>query len=146
MIHGEELSDIPEDNITEDLEVEKSLKCPQFESKRKKTVETDSTVGYNLEYFKPLGVLKIIKERKWLKTVTQIEGFIPRIVQEFYCNIHEDMADPTSPFYRKIYLLGHVSDLSYKNIADYLGISMVNIDKFDKEYTIDKVASELLGD
>ncbi|PON56565.1 hypothetical protein TorRG33x02_296150 [Trema orientale] len=102
--------------------------------------------NFNLDSFKPLGIVKILKERKWLKTVSNVEGYVPRIVQEFYCNIREEMADPHSPFYHKIFLQGHIYDFNYQVIADYLDIPVVATDEYEKEYEVDKVASELLGD
>ncbi|PON49065.1 hypothetical protein TorRG33x02_318660 [Trema orientale] len=102
--------------------------------------------NFNLDSLKPLGIVKILKDLQWMKTVTGFEGYVPRIVQEFYCNIHEDMADPLSPFYQKVYVRGHVYEFSFLTIADFLDIPMVELDEYEKEYAIDTVASELLGD
>ncbi|PON49410.1 hypothetical protein TorRG33x02_317800 [Trema orientale] len=169
MIPEEELSDIPEEDIPEDQDEEDSPEAVATETaigydislahssvfytaKNEKYMDEYERRGFidernfNLDSFKPLGIVKILKERKWLKTVSKVEGYVPRIIQEFYCNIQEEMANPESPFYHKIFLRGHIYDFNYQVIADYLDIPVVATDEYVKEYEVDKIASELLGD
>ncbi|PON83206.1 hypothetical protein TorRG33x02_210400 [Trema orientale] len=169
MIPEEELSDIPEEYIPEDQDEEDSPEAIATKiatgydislahSSVFYTAENEEYMdeyerrgfiderNFNLDSFKPLGIVKILKERKWLKTVSKVEGYVPRIIQEFYCNIREEMADPESLFYHKIFLRGHVYDFNYQVIADYLDIPIVATDEYVKEYEVDKVVFELLGD
>ncbi|PON78163.1 hypothetical protein PanWU01x14_021450 [Parasponia andersonii] len=169
MIPEEELSDIAEANIPEDQDEGDSPEAIATETatgydislahssmfyttineeymdeyERRRFIDERN---FNLNSFKPLGIVKIWKERKWLKTVSKVEGYVPRIRQEIYCNIRGEMADLESPFYRKIFLRGHVYDLNYQVIADYLDIPVVATDEYEKEDEIDKAVSELLGD
>ncbi|PON81800.1 hypothetical protein TorRG33x02_224110, partial [Trema orientale] len=56
------------------------------------------------------------------------------------------MADPASFFYQKVYVREHVYDFSFLTIADFLDIPMVEVDEYEKDHTIENVASKFLGD
>lgn len=98
-----------------------------------------------LESFRPLGIRKIIVDHKWDSTVTNIEEYVPRIMQEFYANLYENVDNKENVKYRKVYVRGHIYKFSLKDICDFLKIHLYDFDDFDKEYDMDKVASELLG-
>ena len=91
----------------------------------------------NLESFRILGVRKILVDNEWLKYVIEIEGYVPRVVKEFYANLSEHIDFLGKPTYRKVYFRGHVYEFFPKVICDYLKIPLFNLDEFEKEYHID---------
>ena len=97
-----------------------------------------------METFRTIGVQKIIKDREWIHTVSDVKGFIPTVVYEFYANLSENLNVAKSLLFEKVYVCGHVYEFSPTAICEFLKILMYSFNEFDKTYIMDGVASELL--
>ena len=53
------------------------------------------------------GVIKNIEDRGWLGSLTGLDGFVPRVVQEFYANLNDDLFDSKSSMFGQVYVRGH---------------------------------------
>ena len=85
-----------------------------------------------------------VHDRKWLKTVSCIKGFVPRIVHEFYANMSEDIETKRHPCYYKVYVRGHVYDFSCRFINDLFQAPSFDFDDSNKDYDDDdEVATKL---
>ena len=87
---------------------------------------------------------KIIADREWIHIVSDVKGFIPNVVHEFYANLSENGDVAESLEFEKVYVCCHVYEFSPKAICEYLKIPMYSFNEFDKTYNMDGVASELL--
>ncbi|XP_062075082.1 uncharacterized protein LOC133779101 [Humulus lupulus] len=76
---------------------------------------------------KVFGVIKNIEDRWWLGSLTGFDGFVPRVVQEFYCNLNDALFDSNAA-----------------EIAKVLNLppTVINV---AMEFNKDKVLSELVG-
>ena len=81
----------------------------------------------DLDSFKCIGVLKVLKDREWMFTTTEISGFVPNMVYEFFANISENIDDFESLKYHKVYVRGHVYELSPRAISNYLKIPIMSL-------------------
>ena len=66
----------------------------------------------DLDTFRLLGVQKIKHDRKWLKTVSSIKGFVLRIVHEIYANLSDQVDNKGHSCIGKVYVKGHAYDFS----------------------------------
>ena len=96
------------------------------------------------ETFRTIGVQKIIEDREWMHTVSDIKGFIRCVIHEFYANLSENINVAESLEFEKVYVCGRVYEFSTKVICEYLKILMYSFNEFDKTYNMDGVMSELL--
>ncbi|XP_019166882.1 PREDICTED: uncharacterized protein LOC109162650 [Ipomoea nil] len=63
----------------------------------------------------------ILVTNQLLGTVTNIEPYEAKIVQEFYCNLTKTISTPSSPMYGKAYLRGKFYKFTPDTINKYLG-------------------------
>ncbi|XP_062103657.1 uncharacterized protein LOC133814752 [Humulus lupulus] len=73
------------------------------------------------------GVIKNIEDRGRLGSLTGFNGFVPRVIQEFYANLNDDLFDSKS------FMFGQVLNIPSAVINDVV------------EFNKDKVLSELVG-
>ena len=63
------------------------------------------------------GVIGILQETEWLGTLQGFYGSIERIIKEFYANLTNNLLDPKSLFFGKVYVKGHYLSFFVKDIA-----------------------------
>ncbi|XP_062075273.1 uncharacterized protein LOC133779313 [Humulus lupulus] len=95
---------------------------------------------------RPFGVLTMLPDRKWTGSLVKFTGLVDRIVKEFYANITDEIIDPKSPLYCKVYVRGHWSSFSPQDIAQalHLPLDVENDDDLDSPDK-DEVITELVG-
>ena len=98
-----------------------------------------------IKSFRALRVHKIIEEMGWVSTITNILRFIAKVVHEFYATLNDNVAVLGEKEFGKVYVMGHIYDFSLRPICDYLHIHVLDYTKFEKDYALDSVATELLG-
>ena len=99
-----------------------------------------------METFRTIGhVQDIIEDKEWIYTVSNLKGFIPSVVHEFYVNLSKNVDVTKSLEFEKVYVHGHVYVFSPRAICEYLKILMYSFNEFDKTYNMGGFASELLG-
>ncbi|KAM6562997.1 hypothetical protein CsatB_022995 [Cannabis sativa] len=64
----------------------------KFYENRNFTVEKN----FNVIAHKPFGVYNMLKERQWVDTLIGFDGYVDRIVKEFYANITDEFLDEDS--------------------------------------------------
>ena len=87
---------------------------------------------------------RLLEDREWIHTVSNVKGFIHTVVHEFYANLFEIVNVAESLEFEKVYVHGHIYEFSPKEICEYLKIPMYSFNDFDRTYIMDGVASELL--
>ncbi|XP_062118905.1 uncharacterized protein LOC133832602 [Humulus lupulus] len=102
--------------------------------------------NYVLSDHRPYGVLTMLQDKKWTGSLVKFTGFVDRIVKEFYYNITDEIIDPKSPLYCKVYVRGHWFSFSPQDIAQALHLPLDvenddDLDSLDK----DEVITELVG-
>ncbi|KAM6548535.1 hypothetical protein CsatB_020211 [Cannabis sativa] len=69
----------------------------KFYENRNFTVEKN----FNVIAHKPFGVYNMLKERQWVDTLIGFDGYVDRIVKEFYANITDEFLDEDSFMFGK---------------------------------------------
>ena len=92
-----------------------------------------------------MGIQKLIEDRGWESTISNIPRFIAKVVHEFYANLSDYIVVQGEPQFEKVFVRGHVYEFSSRAICEYLNIPIPENFTFEKEYVIDDVATELLG-
>ena len=87
----------------------------------------------DLGTFRLIAMKKIVHNRKWLKTISNIRRFVPRIVYEFYANMSGQINTKSHPYFCKIYFRGYVYDFSSKVINDFFQAPSFDFDDFQKD-------------
>ncbi|XP_062118597.1 uncharacterized protein LOC133832245 [Humulus lupulus] len=102
--------------------------------------------NYVLSDHRPYGVLTMLQDKKWTGSLVKFTGFVDRIVKEFYANLTNEIIEPKSSVYNKVFVRGHWFSFSPQDIALALHLPL------DVEYdvdgaTLDKdmVITELVG-
>ncbi|XP_062104412.1 uncharacterized protein LOC133815611 [Humulus lupulus] len=90
------------------------------------------------------GVIKNIEDQGWLGSLTGLDGFVPRVVQEFYDNLNDDLFDSKSFMFGQVYVQGHWYLFSAAEIAKVLNLPPT-VDNVAVEFNKDTVLSELVG-
>ena len=98
-----------------------------------------------LESFRALKVEKIVCERGWESTVTNIPRFVTKVVLEFYANLSDNLLVETEDEFQKVFVQGHVYEFSPRVISEYLNITIPENFNYERNYVLDDVAFELLG-
>ena len=98
-----------------------------------------------LESFRAMGVERIICERGWESTISNIPRFVSKVIHEFYANLSDEMLVEGEEQFEKVFVRGHVYDFSPRVISEYLNIFIPENFNFERDYVLDDVASELLG-
>ncbi|XP_062085465.1 uncharacterized protein LOC133791559 [Humulus lupulus] len=95
---------------------------------------------------RPYGVLTMFQDRKWIGSLVKFTGFVDRIVKEFYANLTNEIIDPKSPLYCKVYVRGHWCSFSPQDIAQALYLPLDVKDDDDlASLNKDEVITELVG-
>ena len=59
-----------------------------------------------LESFRDTGVQKIIEERGWESTISNVPRFMAKLVYELYANLNDNIADPGKREFERVMLEG----------------------------------------
>ncbi|XP_062114147.1 uncharacterized protein LOC133825184 [Humulus lupulus] len=126
-----------DDDVASEAEFDPS-EDPHVSPKGKKAVKIPEI------HTKVFGVIKNIEDRGWLGSLTGFDGFVPRIVQEFYANLNDDLFDSKSFMYGQVYVRGNWYLFSAAEIAKVLNLPppVINV---VVEFNKDKVLSQLVG-
>ena len=98
-----------------------------------------------LESFRAVGVERIVCERGWESTVSNIPRFVTKAIHEFYAKLNDNMLVEGEEHFEKVFIRRHVYDFSPRVINEYINISIPENFNFERDYVLDDVASELLG-
>ncbi|XP_062113670.1 uncharacterized protein LOC133824713 [Humulus lupulus] len=102
--------------------------------------------NYVLSDHQPFGVLTMLQDRKWTGSLVKFTGFVDRIVKEFYANLTNEIIEPKSPLYNKVFVRGHWFSFSPQYIAHALHLPL-DVEDDDDLASLDKdtVITELVG-
>ncbi|XP_062114165.1 uncharacterized protein LOC133825204 [Humulus lupulus] len=102
--------------------------------------------NYVLSDHRPYGVLTMLQDKKWTGSLVKFTFFVDRIVKEFYANLTNEIIEPKSPLYCKVYVRGHWFSFSPQDIAHALHLPL-DIEDDDDLASLDKdaVITELVG-
>ncbi|XP_062104339.1 uncharacterized protein LOC133815523 [Humulus lupulus] len=102
--------------------------------------------NYVLSDHRPYGVLTMLQDRKWTGSLVKFIGFVDRIVKEFYANLTNEIIEPKSPLYCKVFVRGHWFSFSPQDIAHALHLPL-DVKDDDDLATLDKdtIITELVG-
>ncbi|XP_062114193.1 uncharacterized protein LOC133825243 [Humulus lupulus] len=102
--------------------------------------------NYVLSDHRPYGVLTMLQDRKWTGSLVKFTGFVDRIVKEFYANLTNEIIEPKSPLYCKVFVRGHCFSFSPQDIAHALHLPL-DVEDDDVLATLDKdtVITKLVG-
>ncbi|XP_062119342.1 uncharacterized protein LOC133833100 [Humulus lupulus] len=87
--------------------------------------------NYVLSDHRPFGVLTMLQDRQWTGSLVKFSGFVDRIVKEFYANITNEIIEPSSPLYNKVFVRGHWFSFSPQDIALALHLPLTVEDDVD---------------
>ncbi|XP_062085535.1 uncharacterized protein LOC133791632 [Humulus lupulus] len=126
-----------DENVSSEAESDPS-EDPPVSPKGKKSVQIPEIRT------KVFGVIKNIEDRGWLGSLTRLDGFVPRVVQEFYANFNDDLFDSKSFMFGQVYVRGHWYLFSAAEFAKVLDMPH-SVDNIAVEFNKDTVLSELVG-
>ncbi|XP_062094277.1 uncharacterized protein LOC133800335 [Humulus lupulus] len=102
--------------------------------------------NYVLSDHRPFGVLTMLQDRQWTGSLVKFSGFVDRIVKEFYANLTNEIIEPSSPLYNKVFVRGHWFSFSPQDIALALHLPLDVEDDVDSaSLDRDMVITELVG-
>ncbi|XP_062087357.1 uncharacterized protein LOC133794141 [Humulus lupulus] len=102
--------------------------------------------NYVLSDHRPFGVLTMLQDRQWTGSLVKFSGFVDRIVKEFYANLTNEIIEPSSPLYNKVFVRGHWFSFSPQDIALALHLPLAFEDDVDgASLDKDMVITELVG-
>ncbi|XP_062119302.1 uncharacterized protein LOC133833060 [Humulus lupulus] len=102
--------------------------------------------NYVLSDHRPYGVLTMLQDRKWIGYLVKFTGFVDRIVKEFYANFTNEIIEPKSSLYNKVFVRGHWFSFSPQDIALALHLPLdVEDDDYVASLDKDMVITELVG-
>ncbi|XP_062104360.1 uncharacterized protein LOC133815547 [Humulus lupulus] len=102
--------------------------------------------NYVLSDHRPYGLLTMLQDRKWTGSLVKFTGFVDRIVKEFYANLTNEIIEPKSSLYNKVFVRGHWFSFSPQDIALALHLPL-DVEDDDNVASLDKdtVITELVG-
>ncbi|XP_062118704.1 uncharacterized protein LOC133832369 [Humulus lupulus] len=102
--------------------------------------------NYVLSDHRPYGVLTMLQDRKWTGSLVKFTGFMDRLVKEFYANLTNEIIEPNSPLYCKVFVRGHWFSFSPQDIALAFHLPL-DVEDDDDLASLDKdaVITELVG-
>ncbi|XP_062080810.1 uncharacterized protein LOC133785608 [Humulus lupulus] len=101
--------------------------------------------NYVLSDHRPFGVLTMLQDRQWTCSLVKFTGFVDRIVKEFYANLTNEIIEPKSPLYNKVFVRGHWFSFSPQDIALALHLPLDVEDDDVASLDKDMVITELVG-
>ncbi|XP_062103742.1 uncharacterized protein LOC133814847 [Humulus lupulus] len=102
--------------------------------------------NYVLSDHRPFGVLTMLQDRQWTGSLVKYSGFVDRIVKELYANLTNEIIEPSSPLYNKVFVRGHWFSFSPQDIALALHLPLDVEDDVDgASLDKDMVITELVG-
>ncbi|XP_062075633.1 uncharacterized protein LOC133779729 [Humulus lupulus] len=102
--------------------------------------------NYVLSDHRPYRVLTMLQDRKWTGSLVKFTGFVDRIVKEFYVNLTNEIIEPKSSLYNKVFVRGNWFSFSPQDIALALHLPL-DVEDDDDVASLDKdmVITELVG-
>ncbi|XP_062106355.1 uncharacterized protein LOC133817768 [Humulus lupulus] len=102
--------------------------------------------NYVLSDHRPYGVLTMLQDRQWTGSLVKFTGFVDRIVKEFYANLTNEIIEPKSSLYNKVFVRGHWFSFFPQDIALALHLPL-DVEHDDDVASLDKdtVITELVG-
>ncbi|KAM6569415.1 hypothetical protein CsatB_017400 [Cannabis sativa] len=94
--------------------------------------------NFNVIAHKTFGVYNMLKKRQWVDTLIGFDGYVDRIVKEFYANITDEFLDEDSFMFGKVFVRGHWYSFTVKDVAEALNLPM-GIEPNDVEFDRQKV-------
>ncbi|XP_062119125.1 uncharacterized protein LOC133832859 [Humulus lupulus] len=122
----------------------KSVKIPEIRTTSPMGPKVSPGSSGSLFEILVFGVIKNIEDRGWLGSLIGLDGFVPRVVQEFYANLNDDLFDSKSFMFGQVYVRGHWYLFSAAEIAKVLHFPPT-VDNVAVEFNKDMVLSELVG-
>ena len=122
-----------------------------FEFENERLFEKYITHGFiverpiKLECFRVLGVHKLVEDKGWESTVSNIPRFITKVVHEFYTTLSDNILVQGEPQFERVFVRGHIYEFSSRAICEYLNIPIPENFNFEKDYVLDDVATKLHG-
>ncbi|XP_062113087.1 uncharacterized protein LOC133824237 [Humulus lupulus] len=102
--------------------------------------------NFVLSDHRSFGVLILLQTREWVGSLVKLSGYVERVVKEFYANLTNDVLDPKSPHFEKVYVRGQWYSFAPKDIAIALQIPIATVeDQAAETLDRDEVLSELVG-
>ncbi|XP_062103198.1 uncharacterized protein LOC133814222 [Humulus lupulus] len=102
--------------------------------------------NYVLRDHRPYGVLTMLQDRKWTGSLVKFTGFVDRIVNEFYANLTNEIIEPKSSRYHKVFFRGHWFSFCPQDIALALHLPLDVEDDVDgASLDMDMVITKLVG-
>lgn len=83
--------------------------------------------NFVLSDYMSFGVLILLQTREWVGSLVKLSGYVERVVNEFYANLTNDVLDPKSPHFEKVYVCGRSYSFAPKDIAIALQIPIATI-------------------
>ena len=65
-----------------------------------------------LDSFRALGVQKLMDDKSWKSTITNIPRFVTKVVHEFYANLSDNMVVQGDSQFEKVFVRGHIYEFS----------------------------------
>ena len=98
-----------------------------------------------LDSFRAVGVQKIVEDKGWVSTISNVPRFVTKVVHKFYANLIDNIVVQGEDQFEKVFVREHVYEFSPRVICEYLNITIPENFTFEKDYVLDVVATELLG-
>ncbi|XP_024022050.1 uncharacterized protein LOC112091798 [Morus notabilis] len=123
-------SDDEEEVLLEAMEPVEKEKSSQQSTKKRKEKDTPlpsrvtrsavkCSASVQKADFRELGIFDLLKAQHLLGTVTRVQPFVKNVVYEFYANLVEEMNNPASDMYHKVFVRGHLFNFSPVVINDF---------------------------
>ena len=75
-----------------------------------------------LNSFRVLSIKKLIEDRGWESTISNIPRFVTKVLHEFYANLSDNIVVQEEPQFEKVFVRGHVYEFSPRAICENLKI------------------------
>ena len=75
-----------------------------------------------LDSFRVVGVQKIVEDRGWESTISNIPRFVTKVVHKFYANLIDNIIVEGEASFEKVFVRGHIYEFSPRVIYEYLNI------------------------
>ena len=90
-----------------------------------------------LEFFKAVGVEKIVSEKGRESTMSNIPRFVTKVVHEFHANLSDNILVEGEDEFEKVFVRGHMYEFSLRVISEYLNITIPENFNYERDYVLD---------
>ncbi|XP_057452484.1 uncharacterized protein LOC130744312 [Lotus japonicus] len=133
----QDIPSIPLDNVSFHA-AENAIKWKYVFQRR---IAKEREIGYDVLECKE--IVALITRAGLRKTVMEIGKCYDRLVKEFLVNLYDDVGNPASPEFRKVYVRGQCVNFSPAIINKALEMSVVEF--VEEELSLDTISEELTG-